>query len=367
MKRRVITTGCAATVLLATATACGGETKAANDSGAAATPAVGVPSTAALTGAGSTFATPLYTKWRAEYAKSHGVQINYQSIGSGAGIRQISEQTVDFGATDGPMTDEELAKAKGGALMHVPTAIGAVAVTYNLQEVQQPLKMTGELVADIFLGNVKKWNDAKLAALNPGVTLPNRDIAVVHRSESSGTTYVFTDYLTSISPAWAKGPGKAKDVAWPVGLSGKGNEGVSGQVKQLPGAIGYAELAYVTRSRMQSALIKNAAGNFVAPSVEATTAAADGALQKLPPNTDYRVSIVNAPGANAYPISSFTWILAYKNQANPDKGKRLVDFLRWALTDGQQYESALEYAPLPSAIATQLVQRLDSISVSDGK
>ena len=358
----------AATILMAGTLACGGEARKASDSGAAApSGSAASGSGAGLTGAGSTFANPLYSKWGDEYAKTHGVRINYQSIGSGGGIRQVSEQTVDFGATDGPMTDDEMAKAKGGALLHIPTALGAVAIAYNLPEVKEPLKMTGELVADIYLGTVKKWNDAKIAALNSGVSLPSKDIVVVHRSDGSGTTYVFTDYLSAVSPAWASGPGKAKEVRWPVGLGGKGNEGVAGQVKQTPGATGYVELAYVTQNKLQAAVIRNAAGSFVAPSVAAVTAAAEGALEKLPPNTDYRVSIVNAPGAAAYPISSFTWILAYRNQADSAKGQRLVEFLRWALTDGQQYEAALDYAPLPSAMAKQLTQRLDSIAVGGNR
>ena len=359
----------AAAALVSAAIACAGESRSASDTNTASSAggAAAASTGAALTGAGSTFANPLYQKWSAEYAKAHGVNLNYASIGSGGGIRQLAEQTVDFGATDGPMTDDEMSKTRGGAVMHVPTALGAVVLTYNLPEVQQPLKMTGELIADIFLGNVKKWNDPQLAALNPGVALPVRDIVVIHRSEASGTTYVFTDYLTAVSPKWASGPGKAKDVKWPVGLGGKGNEGVTGQVKQTPGAIGYTELAYVTQNKMPAAQVKNAAGNFVAPTVESTTAAAEGAASGLPATTDYRISIVNAPGAQSYPISSFTWILVYRSQPNADKGKRLTDFLRWALTDGQQFESALDYAPLPPAMATRLAQRLDSISVAAAK
>jgi phosphate transport system substrate-binding protein len=316
-----------------------------------------------LTGAGATFPYPLYSKWFSDYAAATGVRINYQSIGSGGGIRQLSERTIDFGASDSPMTDQEMAKAKGGPVLHIPTVIGAVAVTYNLPELQAPLKITGEVLGDIFLGKIAKWNDARLAALNPGVKLPARDILVVHRSDGSGTTYVFTDYLTAVSPAWAAGPGKGKEVQWPVGLGGKGNEGVAGQVKQTPGAIGYVELAYAKQNRLAVAAVRNSAGNFVTPSVESATAAAAGVTQKLGANTDYRVSIVNAPSADAYPISSFTWILVYQNQPDSVKGRKIVDFLRWALTTGERQAAALDYAPLPSAMTPQLEQRLASVKL----
>jgi phosphate transport system substrate-binding protein len=265
------------------------------------------------------------------------------------------------------MSDEELSHAKGGVVLHIPTALGGVVITYNLPGMKEPLKLTGQLVANVFLGKVTKWNDPAIAALNPGVKLPNQDILVVHRSDGSGTSYVFTDYLTAVSPAWAKGPKKGKEVPWPVGLGGKGNEGVAGQVKQTPGALGYVELAYAKENALPSALIKNAAGNFVAPSTETITAAASGVAEKLPPNTDYRISIVNAPGANAYPISSFTWILAYANQSDSVKGKKLVDFLRWALTEGEREATALNYAPLPAAMATQLNSRLDSIKLGSAR
>jgi phosphate transport system substrate-binding protein len=320
-----------------------------------------------LTGAGATFPYPLYSKWFSDYATKTGVKINYQSIGSGGGIRQISEQTVDFGATDSPMSDAELSNAKGGPVLHVPTALGGVVITYNLPGITQPLKLTGPVVADIFLGKIKKWNDPAIAALNPGVKLPNDDILVVHRSDGSGTSYVFTDYLTAVSPAWAKGPKKGKEVPWPVGLGGKGNEGVAGQVKQTPGSIGYVELAYAKENGLPAASIKNAAGNFVAPSTETITNAAAGVAEKLPPSTDYRISIVNAPGANAYPISSFTWILAYANQPDSVKGRKLVDFLRWALTEGEKEATTLNYAPLPASMATQLNSRLDSIRLGSAR
>jgi phosphate transport system substrate-binding protein len=326
-----------------------------------ATPATTTRSGADLTGAGATFPYPLYSKWFDVYAGKTGVKINYQSIGSGGGIRQLSEQTVDFGASDAPMSDAELAKAKGGAVLHVPTALGAVVVIYNIPGIPAGLRLTGDVVAAIFQGQITKWNDARIAVLNPGVKLPSTVILVVHRSDGSGTTYVFSDYLSSVSPAWAANPGKGKELQWPVGLGAKGNEGVSGQVKQTPGAIGYAELAYVNQNELTGATIRNVAGQFVAPGIDAVTAAAAGAVERLGPGTDYRISIVNAPGNGAYPISSFTWILAYAKQQDPAKAKTLADFLEWALTDGQALEAPLDYAPLPDAMRRALVARVDSI------
>ncbi len=315
-----------------------------------------------LTGAGATFPYPLYSKWFADYAAAKGVRINYQSIGSGGGIRQFSEGTVDFGASDSPMKDDEIAKAKGPVL-HIPTVLGAIAVTYNLPGLAAPLKLTGGVLGDIFLGRIAKWNDPRLAALNQGVALPTSDILVVHRSDGSGTTFVFTDYLSAVSPAWASGPGRAKEVPWPVGLGGKGNEGVAGQVKQTPGAIGYVELAYAKQNKLAFAAIQNAAGQFILPSPDGMTAAAEAAMQTLPADTDYRISIVNAPGATSYPISSFTWILAYAQQSDSIKGRKLVDFLKWALTEGEKQAATLDYAPLPSAMLTSLRGRLDSIRI----
>jgi phosphate transport system substrate-binding protein len=316
-----------------------------------------------LTGAGASFPLPLYAKWFADYSAKTGIRINYQSIGSGGGIRQLSEMTVDFGASDSPMTDEEMAKAKGGPIVHVPTVLGAVVATYNLPDVTQSLKLTGPVLADIFLGRIKKWNDPRIAQLNAGVTLPNTDILVVRRSDGSGTTYIFTDYLSAVSPAWARGPGRGKEINWPVGLGARGNESVAGQVKQLPGAIGYVELAYAKQNRLSVATIQNAAGAFIAPSIESVTAAAAGFRSKLGPASDYRVSVVNAPGADAYPISSFTWILLYQRQSDPVKGRKLVDFLRWALTEGQQTAPSLDYAPLPRELAGQLNTKLDQVQI----
>jgi phosphate transport system substrate-binding protein len=271
---------------------------------------------------------------------------------------------VDFGATDAPMTDAELAKAKGGPVLHIPTALGAVVVTYNLPEITRPLRLDGSTLADIFLGKITKWNDARLAALNSGVKLPSGDILVVHRSDGSGTSYVFTDYLASVSPSWADKPGKGKEVQWPVGLGGKGNEGVAGQVKQLPGSIGYVELAYAKQNKLAYADIRNAQGQYVTPSIEAVTAAAAGAAATLPANTDYRISIVNAPGKGAYPISSFTWLLVYKQQTDAAKSKKLVDFVKWALTDGEKSAATLDYAPIPAAMSRQLIKQLGTVTVA---
>ncbi|MEP6730637.1 MAG: phosphate ABC transporter substrate-binding protein PstS [bacterium] len=317
-----------------------------------------------LTGAGATFPNPIYSKWFSDYAALKGVKINYQSIGSGGGIRQLSEQTVDFGATDAPMSDDEMSKAKGGPVLHIPTVLGAVVVTYNVPEVTKALRLDGPTLADIFLGKITKWNDPKIGALNKGVKLPASDILVVHRSDGSGTSYVFTDYLTAVSPDWATKPGKGKEVQWPVGLGGKGNEGVAGQVKQIPGAIGYVELAYAKQNKLAYADIKNANGEFVAPTIDAVTAAAAGAAAKLSPSTDYRISIVNAAGKEAYPISSFTWLLVYKQQSDAAKGKKLIDFVKWALTEGEKSASSLDYAPLPPVMSRQLLKRLETVQVA---
>jgi phosphate transport system substrate-binding protein len=350
--------------LVSTAACSGNGAKTASDSAAAtAAPAGASSGGAALTGAGATFPQPIYSKWFSDYAAKTGVRINYQSIGSGGGIRQLSEGTVDFGASDAPMTDDELAKAKGGPILHFPTVLGAVVLTYNVPELSQPLNLTGETIADIFLGKITKWNDTRIASLNAGTKLPARDILVVHRSDGSGTTYIFSDYLAAVSPAWAGGPGKGKELKWPVGLGGKGNEGVAGQVKQTPYTLGYVELAYANQNKLPAAKVKNVAGQFVAPAIASITAAAAGAVEKLPPNTDYRVSIVNAPGADAYPISSFTWLLVYQRQADAMKGKKLVDFMRWALTEGEASAAALDYAPLPASVSAQLLDRLATIQV----
>lgn len=313
-----------------------------------------------LNGAGASFPQPIYSKWFSEYAAKTNVKINYQPIGSGGGVKQFSEGTVDFGASDAPLSDTEIASLKSPAY-HIPTVLGAVVMTYNLPEVTKPLNMTGPLIADIYLGKVTKWNDPAIVALNKDVKLPNKDILVVHRSDGSGTTYIFTDYLTSVSPAWAAGPGKGKDVQWPVGLGGAQNPGVMGQVSQVPGAIGYVELAFARQKKVPYAAIKNAAGAFVMPSIESVTEAASATAAKLPANTDFRVSIVNAPGKTAYPISSLTYLLVYETQPDAAKGKKLIDFLKWALHDGEKEAASLDYAPLPANIVTMLDKRLASV------
>jgi phosphate transport system substrate-binding protein len=314
-----------------------------------------------LTGAGATFPYPLYNRWVSEYAAKNGVKINYQSIGSGGGIKQLSEQTVDFGASDAPMTDAEIASAKGGAVLHFPTVVGVDAIAYNLPTVTQPLKLTGPLIADIFLGKITKWNDSRIAALNPGVTLPASDLLVVHRSDGSGTTYIFTDYLTTVSPAWKAGPGRGKDVQWPVGIGAKGNEAVAGQIKQTAGSIGYVEMAYVVQNKLSTAEVQNAAGKFVAPTAASATAAAEATIAALPASSDYRISLINAAGANAYPIASLTWLLVYKQMPDTVKARKLRDFIRWGLTEGQKDAEPLAYAPLPQALVTRLLARLDSL------
>jgi len=341
------------------AVACGGE-KSASGAASKQTAAGSASGGADLTGAGATFPYPIYSKWFSDYAAKTGVKINYQSIGSGGGIRQLTEGTVDFGASDAPMSDAEIAKLRS-PVMHIPTVLGAVVLTYNLPAVTQPLKLSGDVVADIFLGKITKWNDTRIASLNSGAKLPASDILVVHRSDGSGTTYIFSDYLSAVSESWAKAPGKGKELQWPVGLGGKGNEGVAGQVKQTPGAIGYVELAYAKQNGLPYASLRNASGDYVAPSIESVTAAA--AAAKLPPTTDYRVSIVNAASPGAYPIASFTYLLVYREQADGTKGRKIVEFLRWALRDGEGSAASLDYAPLPSALQSQLLTRVDSIKV----
>jgi len=316
-----------------------------------------------LTGAGATFPYPIYSKWFSDYAQRTGIKINYQSIGSGGGIRQLSEQTVDFGASDGPMSDQELANAKGGAVLHFPTVMGAVVMTYNVPGINSALNLSGDVIADIYSGKITSWNDTRIVAQNRRESLPNSDILVVHRSDGSGTTYIFSDYLTSVSPSWASSLGRGKEIKWPVGLGGKGNEGVAGQVKQTPGSIGYVELAYAKQNKLPYANVRNAAGRYVAPSIASVTAAAAG--MKLPKNTDYRVSMVNAPGNDSYPISSMTWILVYQNQPDRVRGAKLVNFLRWAYKDGEKAASSLDYAPLPAPMVAQLQNRLKTIRFAD--
>ncbi|MBP6716613.1 MAG: phosphate ABC transporter substrate-binding protein PstS [Acidobacteria bacterium] len=313
-----------------------------------------------ITGAGATFPNPIYSKWFSEYNKLHpNVEINYQSIGSGGGIKQISSGTVFFGATDGPMTNDQLLAAPG-KLMHFPTVLGAVVPVFNVAGVSD-LKFTGPLLADIFLGKVTRWNDPAIAKVNAGVSLPNTEITVVHRSDGSGTTYIFVDYLSKISGEWKQKVGVATAVNWPVGLGGKGNEGVAGLVKQTPGAIGYVELIYALQNKISYGPVQNAAGEFINASLESTTAAAAEAAAKMP--ADFRVSITNAPGKGVYPIASFTWLLLYENPKDKAKAKTFNDFMTWMLTDGQKFAKDLGYAPLPAAVVKMEQDALKKIKV----
>ena len=304
-----------------------------------------------LNGAGATFPYPMYSKWFSEYNKLHSdIQFNYQSIGSGGGIRQVLAGTVDFGATDGPMTDEQLAQAKT-KILHIPTVLGADAPAYNIPGVTEELKFTPELLANIFLGKITSWNDAALGKANPGVNLPNQPIIVIHRSDGSGTTYIFTDYLSKVSPDWKNQVGKGTSVKWPVGLGGKGNEGVAGMIRQMQGSIGYVELIYAVNNKIAYGSVKNAGGQFVKASLDSVTAAA-ASVKSMP--ADFRVSITNAPGKDAYPIASFTWLLIPTPSKNPAKGKIIADFLNWMVDDGQKMTADLAYAPLPESVVAKV-------------
>ena len=311
-----------------------------------------------LSGAGATFPYPIYSKWFSEYHKAHSeVQINYQSIGSGGGIRQVTAGTVDFGASDMPMTDKQLHEAKA-KILNIPTVLGADVPAYNLPGVSGELKFTPEVLAGIFLGKVSKWNDKTIAAANPGVNLPDKEIIVVHRSDGSGTSFIWTDYLSKVSPEWKNQVGADTSVKWPVGLGGKGNEGVAGFVRQLPGSIGYVELIYAVQNNITYGAVRNSAGVFVKASLEGVTAAAASA-PKMP--ADFRVSITNAPGKDAYPISSFTWLLIPAQSKDAAKGKILADFLSWMVADGQKMTSALAYAPLPDNVAAKVKEAIKEV------
>jgi len=312
-------------------------------------------------GAGATFPNPLYQKWFSEYNKvTPNAKFDYQSIGSGGGIKQISSKTVDFGGSDAPMKDDEL-KAAPGELLHIPTVLGAVVVTYNVPSVTTELKLTPDAIAGIFLGKITKWNDPSITSSNPGVTFPDATINVVRRSDPSGTSYVWTDYLSKVSPEWKEKIGAGTMVNWPsIGVASKGNEGVTGQVKQTQNSIGYVELIYAEQNKLPYASVKNSSGEFVKPSLESVTAAAAGAAAQMP--DDLRVSITNAPGKDAYPISSFTYFLVYKNQDDQAKGKALVNFLWWATHDGEQMARPLLYAPLPPEVVAKAEQKINSIS-----
>jgi phosphate transport system substrate-binding protein len=310
-----------------------------------------------INGAGSTFDYPAFTKWFAAYSKiDPSVNFNYQSIGSGGGQRQLLNGTVDFGASDAPMTDESMSKAPG-KILHFPVVAGGVAIAYNLPGGPK-IKIDGATIADIYLGKVKKWNDARIAGQNPGVTLPDTDIVPVYRTDGSGTTFIFTDYLSSVSPDWSSKVGKNTSVNWPTGLGGKGSEGVAGQVRQLPGAIGYVELAYAIQNNMPYADVRNAAGSYVAPSPASVSAALSTA--NIP--DDFRFSMVNAPGASSYPIAGASWILIYQHQKDASHGEKLVKFLKWAIVQGQTISPSLEYAPLPDNVQQRELKLLDTVT-----
>jgi phosphate transport system substrate-binding protein len=302
-----------------------------------------------LNGAGATFPNPIYSKWFSEYSASHGVQINYQPIGSGAGIRQVTSGTVDFGASDGPMSDAQLAASKI-KIQHIPTVVGAVVPVYNLPGVGGDLKFSPDVLADIYLGKIANWSDARIAKDNPGEKLPNTEIFVVHRSDGSGTSYIFTDYLSKVSADWKSGPGTGASPSWPRGIGAKGNEGVAGMVRQTPGAVGYVELIYALQNKIQTGLVRNPAGVFVRPTIDSVTAAA-ASMKQMP--ADYRVSITNAPGKDAYPISSFTWLLIPNPAVDSAKGNIIKDFLSWML-DHESEATTLNYAPLPTAVAAKV-------------
>jgi phosphate transport system substrate-binding protein len=320
--------------------------------------------TVSLTGAGSTFDYPVFSRWFADYGASHPVRVNYQSIGSGGGIQQFTRGTVDFGATDAPLTDEEQARIPDA--MNLPIILGAVGITYNLPGVEEALRLTPEVIAGIYLGEIRRWNDPGIARLNPGVALPDRDVLVVHRSDGSGTTYIFSEYLSTVSPAWKQRVGTGKSIAWPVGLGAKGNEGVAGQVKQTEGAIGYVEQAYAEENRLPLAQVRNAAGRFVAPSVETTRAAAASIDEQLRAHPDFKLSIVNAPGAQAYPIAAWSYVVVHGHMEDCTKAGALVDLFRWSLENGGDAATRLHYAPLPPNLRDRVMERLDGITCGPG-
>ena len=316
-----------------------------------------------LTGAGSTFDYPIFSKWFDLYYKMTGVQINYSSIGSGGGIQQITEGTVDFGASDAPLTQDQMntfRSKRGTEIIHLPIIMGGVAVTYNLPSVGQGLKLDGETLADIYLGKIYKWNDPRIVKLNPGKNLPNKAILVTHRSEGSGTTFIFTSYLSKVSPEWAKKVGNSTSVDWPVGLGGKGSEGVSGLISQTQGSIGYVELAYAVQNKLPYAIMKNKDGNFIEPNFNTVTEAAAGAVKNMP--KDLRAVITNADGKNAYPISGFSWIVVPKDIKDYSRAAALVKFLRWGITKGQAYAQGLYYSPLPKQVQKLDLEKVNSIT-----
>jgi phosphate transport system substrate-binding protein len=339
-------------LLLLLAACARGDANASRRDSAAADPV------ANLTGAGATFPYPVYARWFNRYATETGVRINYQSIGSGGGIAQLAAGTVDFGATDSPAPVPELARPGAAPALYVPMVVGAVSVAYNLPEVREPLRLDGAVLAEVYRGRITRWNDARLSALNPGLALPSTGIVVVHRADGSGTTDAFTRYLAAASDAWRTGPGTGTAVQWPAGLGARGNEGVAAQVRQTPGAVGYVEYTYALQNRLPSAALRNPAGAFVPPSVQAMSAAAHAVTATLPPGSDFRVSLVNAPAVDAYPLSGFSWIVVREAPGDTVKTGRLVEFMSWALRQGADDARALAYAPLPEPLRDSVLARL---------
>ncbi len=350
----------AVVALLGAATGCDSASRdGATRDGAVSTDSSPVsPRDVDLLGAGATFPYPLYARWFNTYATQTGVRVNYESIGSSGGIDRLIAGTVDFAASDAPLSNEEIARVPTARVVHIPTVLGAVAITYNLPELERPLRVSSEILAEVFLGRLTRWNDPRLAALNPDAVLPDRDVQVVRRSDGSGTSYIFSDYLFAVSADWAAGPGRGKDVQWPVGTGGQGNEGVAGQVKQTLGAIGYVESSYARQNRLPVALVRNAAGNFVAPAAFEMAAAATSALAIANEPLDLRLSIVNAPGDRAYPISSFTWMLVAPDHIGPTKTQSVQRFAEWALHSGDQIARELGYEPIPAPLADRMLATL---------
>lgn len=357
MSKKALSLAMVATLSMGVLAGCGGATQPKEGDKAKDTP--GTPQVSNLTGAGSSFDYPFFSKAFHTYGQPKNLQVNYQSIGSGGGIKQFTEQTVDFGATDVPMNDKELEAASktGGEVVQVPVALGATVIAYNIPEVKDKLKFTPEIIAGIYLGKIKNWNDAAIAKENPGVKLPNQPITVVHRSDGSGTTYIFTDYLSSASKDWKDQVGKGKDVKWPAGVGGKGNEGVAGQVQKTPYSIGYVELAYAIQTKMSYGTVKNKEGKFVEATLDSTTAAAS----QFPNVTPKEFSIVNAPGADSYPISGYSWVVIFKNQKDQAKGQTIVELFDWVVTKGQEEAKALNYAPLPDNVQKKAQETLKTI------
>lgn len=354
-----------AVLLLGVALAACGGSDAASDANGAEGGASTRGGAVMLTGAGATFPYPIYSRWFSTYSRSNQVRVNYQSIGSGGGIRQLTEGTVDFGASDAPMNEEELDRAPG--TLHVPTVIGAVAVAYNLPGLAEPLRLNGDVLSEIFSGRVTRWNDARVQALNPGTQLPARDILVVHRTDGSGTTFVFTEYLSAVSPTWRGSVGTGKSVRWPTGLGAKGNEGVAGQLRQTEGSIGYIEDVYAQQNDLATAAIQNAGGEFVRPTVEATSAAAAGAVEQVRSTGDFRISIIDADAAGAYPISAFTYLLVPSHMEDCGKARALAGLVEWALTDGSEMARELGYAPLPGTMAEAVLDQWAGVTCGSSR